>query len=239
MSRGDPHRSPAPQPHLAAAPHRSPTLPQPRTAAQPCRSPAPQPLLPSNATATPSVVAWRRLQQRLELRDHLVLLLRKAMFNREEETRLTAVQGFLLLLQASAAGGHADAAAAGADSNVQFQLEVLGFIRRSFTQQASIRRALYEGLPLAFERLPTLREMILELLLAQLRQYDEADDGAAGGSTAAGRVELPLQIAKCLRFVGDERCAAFKINTDSPPPRRLGVAPRRVPPYSCSCLRGV
>ena len=101
------------------------------------------------------------VRQRPELRDHIVLLLRKAMFNREEEMRLTAVHGFLLLLQASASSPGTDAQAAGSsEANVQFQLEVLGFIRRSFTQQASIRRALYHGLPHAFERLPPLRELI-------------------------------------------------------------------------------
>ena len=147
------------------------------------------------------------LQQRVELRDHLVLLLRKAMFNREEDMRLTAVHGFLLLLQASAARPAAEAASSRADAAgsgaVQFQLEVLGFIRRSFTQQASIRRALYSGLVPAFEQLPQLRESILELLVGQLRQYDleEGEDDLGGSS---GRAELPLRIAKCLAFVGEE-----------------------------------
>ena len=55
------------------------------------------------------------------------------MFHREEELRLTAVHGFLLLLH-----GTADADRA-ADGALQFQLELLGFIRRSFSQQASTR----------------------------------------------------------------------------------------------------
>ena len=46
--------------------------------------------------------AWIDLARRLgterpELRDHLVMLLRKAMFNREEEMRLTAVASSPLL----------------------------------------------------------------------------------------------------------------------------------------------
>ena len=55
------------------------------------------------STATAMLTALQPLQRaRPELRDHLVLLLRKAMFSREEPTRLTAVHGFLQLLQATA-----------------------------------------------------------------------------------------------------------------------------------------
>lgn len=153
-----------------------------------------------SAVASPLLkVLLPLLEQRLELRDHLVLLLRKAMFNRDEEMRLTAVHGFLLLLHASSA---CDATGSiSSDANLQFQLEVLGFIRRSLTQQAAILRTLYQGLPLIFERLPKMRDMIAELLYDQLRQY--LIDGGAEDVEEDG-VELPFQLAKCLRFVGDE-----------------------------------
>ena len=174
------------------------------------------------SVAAPMLRSLLPLQrQRADLRDHLVLLLRKAMFNREEGMRLTAVHGFLLLLQASAAeAGGAPAASGlgavgsgGGEANLQFQLELLGFIRRSFTQQASIRTALYEGLVPAFRTQPQLREVILELLLSQLRQFEEEpmDDGpggaggagGAGGSARHGRGTPPLRLDLCMRVVGE------------------------------------
>jgi len=148
-------------------------------------------------------------RQRPELRDHLVLLLRKAMFNREEGMRLTAVHGFLLLLQASAddgGGGGGGGEAGGSSDNLQFQLEILGFIRRSFAQQASIRSALYEGLVPAFRHQPQLREMILELLLSQLRQYEEDpddNDGGEGAAAAPDRGTPPLRLDRCMHTVGE------------------------------------
>ena len=83
-------------------------------------------------------------RQRPELRDPLVLLLCKAMFSRDEPSRLTAVHGFLLLLHttasdpdgaASGGAGGSSTAAGGAGWNC-FQLEVLGFFRRSLTAAA-------------------------------------------------------------------------------------------------------
>ena len=89
-------------------------------------------------------------RQRPELRDHLVMLLRKAMFYKEEELRLTAVHGFLLLLQDTAAdapaGGAAVSSSGSGGGGAQLQLELLNSIRRSFGQQPSIRKALYAGL---------------------------------------------------------------------------------------------
>ena len=136
-------------------------------------------------------------RQRPELRDHLVMLLRKAMFYKEEELRLTAVHGFLLLLQDTAADAPAGGAAASSSSGsggggAQLQLELLNSIRRSFGQQPSIRKALYAGLVPAYAGQPALRELILELLLGQLRLYH---DDAAAGSTQAP--EAPLRLSEC------------------------------------------
>jgi len=149
-------------------------------------------------------------RQRPELRDHLVLLLRKAMFSRDEPSRLTAVHGFLLLLHttasdpAGAAGGGAggsSTAAGGAGWNC-FQLEVLGFIRRSLTQQPTIRRALYAGVVPAFQEQRHLRPMIFELLLGQLAQYTDVyeDDDM---STAALH-STPLRLDRCLAYAESE-----------------------------------
>ena len=120
------------------------------------------------------------------------MLLRKAMFYKEEELRLTAVHGFLLLLQDTAADAPAGGAAASSSSGsggggAQLQLELLNSIRRSFGQQPSIRKALYAGLVPAYAGQPALRELILELLLGQLRLYH---DDAAGSTQAP---EAPLR----------------------------------------------
>ena len=186
------------------------------------------------ATATAMLSSLLPLQrQRPELRDHLVLLLRKAMFSREEPTRLTAVHGFLLLLHTTTpsgsggagGGGGGSSASAGApigmdgaplaDENVLFQLELLGFIRRSLTQQASIRAALYDGIVPAFAAQPHLRGMVLELLMKQLDLYtdlyEESDDGegGVGGAGAPSTVgtsvnaTLPIKIDRCLSFSRD------------------------------------
>ena len=126
------------------------------------------------AVAAPMLRSFLPLQrQRPDLRDQLILLLRKAMFHREEELRLTAVHGFLQLLHGTAEV--TEATSNGASSTVsvslQFQLELLGFIRRSFSQQASIRSVLYDGLVVVFEQQSQLRELISELLTNQLRHY--------------------------------------------------------------------
>ena len=113
------------------------------------------------------------------------------------ELRLTAVHGFLLLLQDTAADAPAGGAAASSASGsggggAQLQLELLNSIRRSFGQQPSIRKALYAGLVPAYAGQPALRELILELLLGQLRLYH---DDAAAGSTQAP--EAPLRLSEC------------------------------------------
>ena len=172
------------------------------------------------ATATAMLTSLLPLQrQRPELRDHVVLLLRKAMFSRDEPTRLTAVHGFLQLMHTTApaptaptGAGAASTSAGGppagerTDEHGQFQLELLGFIRRSLTQQATIRAALYDGIVPAFEREPSLRPMIFELLLSQLAHHCPAlfnDDDEAMGSTADPAADVPICIDKCLSFSTD------------------------------------
>ena len=116
-------------------------------------------------------------RQRPELRDQMVLLLRKAMFHREEAMRLTAVHGFMLLLNTTSegaahrpSGGAASSSTPSADGGAQLQQELLGFIRRSLGQQSAIRSALYLGLCDAYAQQPPLRPMVHEILLGQLRQ---------------------------------------------------------------------
>lgn len=122
---------------------------------------------------------------RAELRDAVVLALRKAAFQRDEGARLVAVHGFLLLLSGTAfspaAVEPAAQSAGGLDS------EVLGFLKRCLTHQAAVRTALYKGLPPIFKARPHLRAAIIELLAGQLLRYQEA------------RTEMhPLDLHACL-----------------------------------------
>ncbi|KAG8467974.1 hypothetical protein KFE25_007026 [Diacronema lutheri] len=142
---------------------------------------------------------------RAELRDAIVLTLRKASFLRDEGARLGAVHGFLLLLD-GAPPALAPALEPGALSSGALDSEVLGFLRRCLAHQPAVRAALYDGLPPVFAARPHLRPAILELLAAQLSRYHErrgevqpldlhaciahsnapVDGGAAGASTTAG-----------------------------------------------------
>ena len=132
-----------------------------------------------------------------QLFDHVVLVLRKAMFSRESSARLIAVEGFLELLAClHTSEPHPS------DPNrsiAQVQYEILGtsrererereretantcgiplfsslytgFLRRCLTQQYEIRNLLYSGLPKIFKSSPSARPQILELLHSQLERY--------------------------------------------------------------------
>ena len=108
--------------------------------------------------------------------DHIVLVMRKAMFNRELNSRLIAVNGFLQLLDSLSDDmiDLDDNNMIDGDSQLQKdRFEILGFLRRCLTQQPAIRECLYLGLSDTFERNFSIRELILDMLLSQfLRYYD-------------------------------------------------------------------
>lgn len=78
------------------------------------------------------------LQVNPSFQDHIILVLRKAIFNKETDARLTAVTGFLLLLKTISQSNQSDKEKVG--------LEILGFLKRCLNQQAVVREHLYEGL---------------------------------------------------------------------------------------------
>ncbi|KAF5299517.1 hypothetical protein FQR65_LT01100 [Abscondita terminalis] len=107
------------------------------------------------------------------IRDHLILLLRKALYSRTTATRQMAVSSFLKLIKElkisnltvlsqsssssnSISSGHSlltqaslccsGRAATSAFSNEALCLEVLGILRRCFIQQVEVRSQLYDGL---------------------------------------------------------------------------------------------
>lgn len=93
--------------------------------------------------------------------DHIILVLRKSIFSREQNARLIAVSGFLLLLQTLTETQQSE--------NVSF--EILSFLKRCLSQQASIRETLYKGLSDIFITMPFLAEPIFDILLSQIKKY--------------------------------------------------------------------
>eukprot|EP00698_Gefionella_okellyi_P015230 TRINITY_DN4297_c0_g1_i1.p1 TRINITY_DN4297_c0_g1~~TRINITY_DN4297_c0_g1_i1.p1 ORF type:complete len:1288 (-),score=301.62 TRINITY_DN4297_c0_g1_i1:2000-5287(-) len=140
------------------------------------------------------------LRYSAHFQDYVVLVLRKAMFHREEDARLIAVGGLLQLLihvgrrqqaltiMASQAEG--DATDGAAESFSTLYGEILGYLRRCLTQQAAVREKLYYGL-CAISRGRLRDPFIFDILLAQVQRY--VDLGA----------KPVLKIHRCIEVKGD------------------------------------
>ncbi|CAH0394573.1 unnamed protein product [Bemisia tabaci] len=140
------------------------------------------------------------IQISTRLRDYLILVLRKALFSREIETRKTAVIGFLQLLKHLKIRGltalsqgsmqnsgpsvfsqvyldvHTQHAPSSNNSSEAICLEVLGVLKKCFSQQAVVKLSLYQGLSVAIANNPELCESVLELLLDHFSTYYESDE---------------------------------------------------------------
>jgi Fanconi anemia group I protein len=124
------------------------------------------------------------LRLRPELFDYVVLVFRKAVFNKEPTSRLIAVTGFVELVQlgdaavlAGGGGGHAEQAAN------EMRAQAFGLFRRCLTQQYVVRERVYCSLAHMFDVSPSSREAIMELLASQWSRYyrpkDSPDDESA------------------------------------------------------------
>ncbi|KAJ9598016.1 hypothetical protein L9F63_026878 [Diploptera punctata] len=132
------------------------------------------------------------------LRDVLIMVLRKALFSRNIETRKMAVSGFLQLLKhldvkgmavlssqssqfnSSQSNSHSmltqiDMEASGKSNNEAICLEILGVLRRCFIQQAEVRLRLYEGLHSGVIRNPELSVFVQDMIVGHFNQYYEPD----------------------------------------------------------------
>ncbi|KAI0209686.1 Fanconi anemia group I protein [Lamellibrachia satsuma] len=143
------------------------------------------------------------------LKDSLSLVLKKAMFSRQVESRRIAVSGYLLMLQNfRVLGGPACSQASQSlslsqvhvdvhlrynpASNESLCLEILGNLRRCLSQQAPVRLTLYEGLYEVVHRNSQLVNPVLSVLLAQLRLYYETEED----------VNPPLKLDPCVTAQG-------------------------------------
>jgi Fanconi anemia group I protein len=136
------------------------------------------------------------------IRDHFILLLRKALYSRVTETRQVAVIGFLKLLtnlkisnlgalsQGSFSGSYSSGhslftqisinrttqCVSSAFSNEALCLEILSILKRCFMQQAEVRTQLYAGLYEAVCLNPELGIPTLEMIWMHFRDFYNIDD---------------------------------------------------------------
>ena len=151
--------------------------------------------LPSGIALGLLLAAWPLSRCRRDAKDFLVMLLRKSMFNRELHMRLLAARGLLLLMNEEMDGNGIDDCGGGDDtgegpSQVSMSQrntlgseergatllhELVGFLRRSLSQQQEVRKAVYLGLPALLDRDPAAAEPVLEPLLPHFAQYYETN----------------------------------------------------------------
>lgn len=145
------------------------------------------------------------------LKDTIIIVLRKAMFARQLNARKIGALGFLMILKnfkvlgclpSSQVSQPISLSQLQVDVHSQYNpasnealcLEILGNLRRSFTQQADIRLSIYQGLLDVLHRNSQLMGPILDMLLSQLKKYYEDD------------VEVcpPLRLDPCITNQGDQ-----------------------------------
>lgn len=110
-------------------------------------------------------------QLRPQLLDHLMLILRKAAFSREETQRCIAIEGFFVLIAF--------------ESELFSQLTAL--LRRSLTQQATVRKSFYQGAQHVFESKPILRQALWDLVYPHFSSFYHENP-----------LLPPLQVEKCI-----------------------------------------
>ncbi|KAL1915527.1 uncharacterized protein VTP21DRAFT_6651 [Calcarisporiella thermophila] len=117
------------------------------------------------------------------LRDGLLLVLRKGMFSKELDGRLIALSGFLEMLRPpqymkDAAERPSTSTQLNQDLDATTQhdiealwIEILGMLRRCFSQQSEVRVMLYRGLDRLIDINPELNIMIFEILYQQFQKF--------------------------------------------------------------------
>ncbi|CAO3626334.1 unnamed protein product [Cunninghamella echinulata] len=124
----------------------------------------------------------------IRFRDSLILVLRKSMFTRELDGRMISVVGFLDILQTQLESikNSSNNAQKMASESVAF--EILGLLRRCFSQQYEIREIAYNGLGSISLKFDTLTSDIFEILNTQFLRIYESNDG----------IVAPLKLDLCI-----------------------------------------
>ncbi|XP_053406526.1 Fanconi anemia group I protein-like [Mercenaria mercenaria] len=152
------------------------------------------------------------LKLSMNLKDSLILVLRKAMFSRQLDARKIGASGFLMILKHfRVLGGIRSSQSSqpsfsssqisvdvhiphNASSNEALCLEILGNLRRCLSQQADVRLLLYQGLVDVLDRNTQLRDPILSMLMSQLKCYYEKNE----------EMNPPLKLEPCILAQGDQ-----------------------------------
>ncbi|XP_062569094.1 Fanconi anemia group I protein-like [Saccostrea cucullata] len=151
------------------------------------------------------------LKLSMSLRDSLILVLRKAMFSRQLDSRKIGVFGFLMFLKnfrilggmpSSQASQQFSSSQVQADiharynpaSNEALCLEIMGNLRRVLTQQADVRLMFYQGIYEALCKNTQIMGSVLEILLSQLKKYYEPTED----------VNPPVKLDLCITAQGDQ-----------------------------------
>ncbi len=103
-------------------------------------------------------------------RDYAVLVLKKSLFSRDLDGRLTAVHGLMqILAQSSARDAPRDAPrdARNTQRDSALPSELIGLLQRCLKQQPEVRQSLYRGLPGVLKADSSLHVAIFEMLFAQ------------------------------------------------------------------------
>jgi fanconi anemia group I protein len=101
-----------------------------------------------------------------DLQDYAILILRKSMFSMDIQSREVALNGFLSILKVNTA---ARMGTSSGENSLDF--EILGTIRRCFSQQSNVKKQLYEGLALVIEKKPQLIDTISGYLISHFFQF--------------------------------------------------------------------
>ncbi|XP_034935128.1 Fanconi anemia group I protein [Chelonus insularis] len=154
------------------------------------------------------------------IRDTLVLILRKALFRKGIQTRQMAVTGFLQFLMdlkiapfsLSQSSSNTSTSTSGSiytqatvekttphtrsnpRQNSAFCLEILSILTRCLSHEVEIKQHLYKGLDDAVSSNPELAEHIIDMLLTRLNTYYEADEN----------IKPPLKFDQCCNINGPE-----------------------------------
>ncbi|XP_067128123.1 Fanconi anemia group I protein isoform X2 [Centruroides vittatus] len=147
------------------------------------------------------------------LKDALMVVLRKALFHREIDARKVAISGFLIVLRnfkllegSGSQNSYSQSSISLSQVRIEVHmnhqpgsfealcLELLGTLRRVFTQQSDIRSLLYEGLHEVLCRNLQLSDAIFELLMNQFEKYYEKDK----------EISPPLKLESCIDLKYEE-----------------------------------
>ncbi|XP_070540770.1 Fanconi anemia group I protein-like [Ptychodera flava] len=148
----------------------------------------------------------------MTLKDSLILVLRKAMFSRQGDARKIAVTGFLKILKhfkilgglpsSQSSQAYSSSSQVQVDvhtqhnpsSNEALCLEILGNLRRCFSQQADVRLLLYEGLYKVLKKNSQLKNTILEMVCSHFKKYYESTTD----------VNPPILLEPCITAQGEQ-----------------------------------